>query len=111
MGGGDSIIIENFKATERALRQQLDLVTKLLASLCEHIEKTSQLQVLLTIEDGKLARWWGKHKKIEADRKAEKVASEVRQIARAREEKERKDTRDKILKKLTPEDKKILGIS
>ncbi|MDP3793071.1 MAG: hypothetical protein Q8Q89_05100 [bacterium] len=107
----ETIMRDNFKRTERYLRQEIDSITELLAALCEHVEKSPQSTVLITIANGKVAGWWGKHKKIEADRKAEKKASEDRRIVRENEERERKSIRDKILEKLTTEEKKILEIS
>lgn len=111
MQSAESIVRGNYEATIDALKQKLNLTTKLLSALCEHIEKTSQLQILATIEDGKLARWWGKHKKIEAELKAEKKESEARRIDLEHEKQKKKDIRDEVLKKLTPEEKKILGVS
>lgn len=107
----ESIMRENFEAVERALRKELDSVTKLLAILCEHVEKSPQALVLITIADGKIASWWGNHKKIEAERMVEEKASEDRRIASQKEELDRKSTRDKVLEKLTSEEKEILGIS
>lgn len=110
MQSAESIIRDNFETTISALKQKLDLTTELLSALCEYIEKTSQLEILATIKDGKVARWWGKHKKILAERKANELEKENRRIAREHEEEERKSTRAKILKKLTLAEKKILGI-
>lgn len=110
MRSRESIIQDNYEATIRALRQQLDSVSRLLAALCEHVEKTPQALMLITIADGKVAGWWGEHKKIEADRKTRIKAVEAERIANLRKEQEEKDIRDKILKKLTPEEIKILRV-
>lgn len=107
----ESIQRDNFEAAKKSLRNEIDLLTKLLVALCEHIEKSPQASILITIADGEVAGWWGKHKKIEANRIAEKEALETERIVRKHEEQERKNIRDKILEKLTDEDKKILGIS
>src|SRR3989344_2629523 len=106
----ETIMREDFEKTERHLRQEINSITKLLAALCEHVEKSSQATILITIAGGEVASWWGKHKKTEAERKAEIESKEVRRIARENEERWRKDTRDKILEKLTKEERKILGL-
>ena len=106
----ESILRHNFDVTEKHLRQQIGLLTELLATLCDHIEKSPQAPILITISDGKVAGWWGKHKKVETERIAHEKVLEARRIARENKEREKKDARDKLLQKLTPEEKEILGI-
>lgn len=101
---------QDLEATERALRQKLSLVTQLLSSLCQNIERTSQKSILKTIEDGKLSRWWENHKKAEAERNAKEIERKERVIALEHKKREEKATRDKVLQKLTPEEKRILGV-
>ncbi|MDO8495977.1 MAG: hypothetical protein Q7S43_00800 [bacterium] len=108
---GGSIIRDNYEATEKALRQKLDSVTQLLCSLCGHLEETSQVSILETIDNGKLTKWWENHKKADAKRRADQIEKQERDALRKQEEQRVKDVRDKVLKKLTPEEKRILGVN
>lgn len=111
MQSAGSIIKDNYEATIDSLEEKINLLTKLLSALCEHVEKSPQALILVTIADGKVARWWGKHKKAEIEHKAREAEVEARKIAFEQKKREREVTREKILKKLTPDEIKILGIS
>lgn len=110
MGGRDCIIIQNFKATERVLRGKLASVSRLLFLLCQDVERTPQSSILRNIESGKLQKWLVAYKKEIADRKARQIAREERMIALEKEKEKKKAAREKVLSKLTPEEKKILRI-
>lgn len=81
---------------EDVLKQRLDTATDLLCGLCKKLEKSKIGKKLMTRE---LAKWWQAHQ--EADR----IREESERMRR-----ERETTRQRALAKLSPAERRILGI-
>lgn len=83
-------------------KKELDEVTELLCELCQHLEGTpstrfgNNFKRFSTIA---LREWWEKHKKMDAER-----------LERERREAAEKKAKENALNKLTPEERKLLGI-
>ena len=110
MQSRESILQDNWDSLERSLRNEIGRISLLLDSACQHLEQTSQIEALAEIADGKLNRWFKKRKKEAADHKASVIAKAEAKLAGEREDHVREFRRNEALKKLTSEDKKILGI-
>jgi hypothetical protein len=78
-------------------KRRLDLATRLLCSLCRKI--TNSGRDTLIYDDVELVRWWNDH--LAADRKREKAEEAEREVIRKHQA---------ALNKLTPEDRKVLGL-
>jgi len=87
-------------------KERLDLVTRLLCSLCKRIESQGHGGDDLITMDAELAEWWEQHK--ELDRKREAKEHRIKKLAA--EKKKLKSRREEILAGLSKEERKILGI-
>jgi len=77
--------------------RRLNKVTRMLCSLCRRINKSGR-DTLIT-QDAELTAWWSDHQ--EMDRKRE---------AAQRAERAKRQERRAVLAKLSPKDKRILGL-
>ena len=109
MRSRESIIQENADAAIKALQGKLKKITSLLEIACEHLERSAP-KSLEKISDGALNIWWLKLKKAKADNIARQKVEEGIRLAAEEEIRERIDNRNKVLAKLTPQEKKILGV-
>lgn len=78
------------------LQRELDFVTRLLCAVCSDMAKSKL--------SGELASWYASHKKMDAQR----LADEKREAAKFNREQK---ARQRALAKLTPAEKKMLGVS
>lgn len=77
------------------LQRELDFVTRLLCEVCSDMAKSKM--------SGKLSSWYAAHKKMDAQR----LAAEKREAAKFNREQK---ARQRALAKLTPAEKKMLGV-
>lgn len=91
-------------------KKEADKVTELLCSFCEMVERATQLDDGcmrvgdLTLMPSKVRDWWEAHKEVDRKRREKEEAERKRREAA---DKLRKDA----LAKLTPAEKKVLGLS
>lgn len=105
------------KANEKIKQQkkQLDEVTAMLYAICEVIERhhpDSPIQQSAGGING-LREWWDKHKKLdeaEQERKRKRVAEDAIKVAIIAAKREERALARAALKKLTPAERKALGL-
>lgn len=81
------------------MQEKFDMLSRIACKALTHIEESGDGLEILILKDPELAKWWTAHK--EADR---------REQERNRRDKEDKRIREEALAKLSPEEKKILGL-
>ena len=84
--------------SERELKKELDLATRLLCTLCKLVENGGYTGFIKN-SGQELVDWWAKHKKM--DRKRE---------AREKEELQENHDRNEALRKLSTKERKLLGL-
>jgi ABC-type transport system involved in cytochrome c biogenesis ATPase subunit len=93
------------------LYEELNKTTRLLCELCEKVEGKANLQL-----STELIEWWEHHKKVDAKRKAAEKESAARQAELARRLHKamrllsENAARRAALNKLSPEERKLLGL-
>lgn len=75
-------------------QQRLDKATRLLCELCDQLENGN-----FTGFSGEMSEWWRKHQKADAKRKAAEAL-----------EQQRIKMRERALNKLTPKERRLLGV-
>ena len=90
-------VYDDFGASERERRKELDEVTDMLCQICLRIDEGYNRIRLSTITG--LEAWWGKHK----------IADEARRKSEA-QDKAKATARSKALAKLTAAEKEMLGL-
>ncbi len=98
----------NKESANKRLHSEIDKLKGFLFDLCSLLEKNSQMPLLVTVKDGKLIKWLIEERKIKARKKAKKEEEAKRLLAQEEAKRKRKKEREQILKKLTPEEIKIL---
>lgn len=89
----------------RELKQRADMLARIACKAMTELESNSIAEMIL-LRDDEVREWWEQHK--EADRQeAERVRKEAEKKAAAAERKRKKA---EVLARLTPEEKRILGI-
>ena len=80
-------------------KEKLDIVSRIACKALTHIEESRDGLEILILKDPEIAKWWSAHK--EADRQEQE---------RVRIEAEEKRLRKAALSKLSPAERKILGV-
>lgn len=80
------------------LKKQADRLARIACKALTELENNGVVEAIL-LRDDEVATWWGQHK--EADRKAEEERKRKAEEARAKKA---------ALAKLTPEERRLLGI-
>lgn len=89
----------------RELKARADMLARIACKALTELE-TNEIAEVLLLKDDEVREWWTQHK--EADRKeAERVRKEAARKAKAAEDKRKKK---ELLDRLTPEEKRLLGI-
>lgn len=78
-------------------KNRLDKVTRLLCGLCERAE--CEARGTLISNDEELAQWWAKHQE-----------EDLRREEQERKEREEKEAKRKALAKLSPRERRLLGL-
>lgn len=78
-------------------QRRLDKVTRMLCGLCRRVNKSGR-DTLITY-DAELTAWWADHQAEDRKREAEEAAERAKERAR-----------QAVLAKLSPRDRKILGV-
>jgi len=76
-------------------RAELDLVTRLLCSVCENVDVSD----IILAADLELQEWWAKHQRLDAKREASELAVRDKVIAKKT-----------ALNKLSAKERKLLGV-
>jgi hypothetical protein len=84
---------------DSGLKTELDKVTRLLCGVCRDYERNYGLPVS-ALGDVELGRWWEEHK-----------AADAKRVAREKAAEEKEQKKRQALSKLTPEEKKLLGLT
>ncbi len=84
---------------QRDIQAKCDLISRIACKALQHIEDSGDGLEMLILKDPEIAKWWTAHK--EADRQEQ---------IRIKEEAEEKKIRKEALAKLSPKEKKVLGI-
>lgn len=88
------------------LRSQCDKLARIACKALTHIEESADGLEILILKDPEIEQWWKEHK--EADRLARE--KKEREEAEKREKKRLQDLRKQLLNRLTPDEKKALGL-
>lgn len=80
------------------LKKEADKLARIACKALTTLEE-NQIEDLLLLKDDEVRTWWAQHK--EDDRKAAEAAAEKRRIANMKKE---------ALAKLSPEEKRVLGL-
>lgn len=98
---------EDFPEEMRKVTQEkLDIVSRIACKALTHIEETGDGLEILILKDPELAKWWSAHKKADAEEQ-ERVRAAAAKIEAAELRKQQKKD---ILARLSPEERKILGV-
>ena len=81
------------------IRDRFDKMTRIACKALTHIEESGDGLEILILRDPEIAEWWSKHKELDRKRKEQ-----------LRREQEIESIRQGALSKLSPEEKKVLGI-
>ncbi len=86
-------------AYQADMQAKCDLLSRIACKALTHIEESADGLEILILKDPEIATWWRNHK--EADRKEQAKLAEIER---------KKQLKESALKKLTPDEKKVLGI-
>lgn len=94
------------------LKKELDKVADLLCHLCQDIESgVLDCPNECAVDMPEYVKpWWEEHKKTDAECRAREQAEIDKKKALEKEAKDREKAKKAALKKLTPEEKKLLGL-
>ncbi len=89
---------------EQSLQTDLDRITRYLCGLCGRVPAD------YILADPDLGVWWAKHQQLDARRKVEEEAEAERKLAKEEANKQCDFDREFALGKLTPAERKLLGL-
>ena len=87
------------------MKVRADMLARIACKAMQELE-TNGIVDLLILKDDEVGAWWGQHKeadRLEKERKANAQAEQARRI-------ETKRQRNDLIARLTPEERKLLGI-
>jgi hypothetical protein len=97
---------EEYDDNLREARQRANHVTRLLCSVLQELERRD----LVGMVNGEVYGWWVYHKKEDEARLAREAKRQERQARREAAQQKQEAERQAVLAKLTPEERKALGI-